>query len=148
MVSIALHIKAFFAIGTTLRHSHQIAFHSLLTSKKSPLFPILGNPNFDPGLHSAEYSTLRDSGSDHASKFISEGKWPSISDLSNPAGTYHLPLWKEVQLHHYLHSLSRPQDFGREQASFEDLCSGEGPLTHILSQTCQFRQRYHHSCPA
>lgn len=128
-------LKSHPLIGTTLRNSHQIAFHASLTSKNSPLFPTLGNPKFDPGLRSAEFSSLRDSGRDCAAKFVSGGKWPTISDLSNPAGVYHLPFWKAVQLHHFLHSLPDPQDFTREQMPFEALCSEDTPLAHILSQT-------------
>lgn len=122
-------------IGTTLRKRHQISFHTTLTSKNSPLFPILGKPKFEPGLSSAEFSSLRDSGRDYAAKFICGGKWPTISDLSNPAGVYHLPFWKGVQLHHFLHSLPDPQNFTREQTSFEALCSEDTPLAHIPSQT-------------
>lgn len=122
-------------IGTTLKHSHQIALQTSLTSKKSPLFPILGHPNFAPGLQLTDYTTLRDSGRDHVDKITNGERWPSITDLTNPAGDYHLPFWKAAQLHHFLHSLPGPQVFARQQTLFEDLCTGEGPIAHILSQT-------------
>lgn len=128
-------LKSHPLMGTTLRHSHLVSIHTSLTSKNSPLFPILGHPNFELGLHRTAYPTLRISVYDHAAKFIVEGKWPSILELTDQTGTFQLPFWRAVQLHDFLHSLPRPQEFARQQTSFEDLCSGTDLLAHILSQT-------------
>lgn len=128
-------LKSHPLIGTTLRHSSRTVFHSSLTTRNSPLFPILGHPSFSPGLHPSEYSTLRDSGCDHAAKFVSRGKWPSIVDLTEAAGPFQLPFWEAAQIHHFLHSIPNPQDFSRQLTTFEDLCSETGPISHMLSQT-------------
>lgn len=106
-----------------------------LSRRKILLFSILGNTKFGPGLSPTEFPSLRESGIDHAARFVLAGKWPFISDLCNSVGNYHLPFWKAVQLHNFLHSLPDPQDFAREQTPFESLCAEDTPLAHILSQT-------------
>lgn len=128
-------LKAHPLIGTTLRHSHLITSQKSLAFKTSPLFPILVHLNFEPGLHPAEYPTLRSSDCDHAAKFVINRKWPSILELTEATGNFQLPFWKAAQLHHFLHSIPDPQDFTRQLTTFEDLCLGIDPLAHILSQT-------------
>lgn len=128
-------LKAHPLIGTTLRNSHQITLHTTLTSKTSPLFPILGKPKFEPGMEAAELTSLREAGRDCAIKFINGGKWPTLAELSNPTGIYRLTFWKALQLHHFLHSLPDPHNFTRDLTLFEALCTEDTPLAHILSQT-------------
>lgn len=66
-------LKSHPLLGTTLRHSSQVSIQSSLTSSTSPLYPILGHPNFRPGLHSTEFDLLRTLGLDHAAKSVTAG---------------------------------------------------------------------------
>lgn len=121
-------------LGTTLRYSSQVSIQYSLTSNNSPLYPILGNPNFAPGIHSIEFDSLRRSGFDHAAKFVTDGRWPTVPELTNATGMYQLPFWKAVKVHHFLHSIPNPQDFSRQLTTFEEYCTGNEPLAKTLSK--------------
>lgn len=97
-------LKSHPLIGTTLRHCHLVVNQASFTSRNSPLFPILSLPNFEPGLHPAEYPTLRSSDCEHAAKFVISGKWPSILELTEVTGTFQLPFWKAIAPLPSLHS--------------------------------------------
>lgn len=127
-------LKSHPLLGTTLRHGSQVIMHSSLTSSNSPLFPILGHPNFTPGLHSVEFDILRGSGTDHAAKFVIAGSWPTLPELTEVTGKYQLPFWKAVQLHHLLHLIPGPQDLSRPLTTFEEYCTGTEPLAKPLSK--------------
>lgn len=103
-----------------------------LTSGKSLLTPILGHPKFTSGLQTTEYTTLRNTGLEYASKFVTAGQWPSISELTATTGNYQLSFWKVAQLHHFLHSVPDPQDFSRQLTTFEEYCAGTELLSQIL----------------
>lgn len=132
--SLSPSLKSHPLLGTTLRHGSQVTMHSSLTSSNSPLFLILGHPNFTPGLHSVEFDILRGSGADHAAKFVIAGRWPTLSELTEVTGKYQLPFWKAVQLHHFLRSIPGPQAFSRPLTTFEEYCTGTEPLVKTLSK--------------
>lgn len=65
-------------IGTIIKHSTYAAIQTSLRPENSPTYPILGHPNFTPGLQPTKYTTLRDLGYEQASKFVTAECWPSL----------------------------------------------------------------------
>lgn len=62
-------LKSHPLLGTTLLLFYHASIQASLTTRESPLFPILGNPQFPPGFRSSEFKTLRHSSCNQASKF-------------------------------------------------------------------------------
>lgn len=106
-----------------------------LSARDSPLYPILGNPAFPPGMELSEYETLASTGRDRASHFLEDNQWPSIQSLTSDTGHFGLPFWKAIWLHHFLHSIANPAKFNRTLMTFEDYCRDEEVLPQVLSKT-------------
>lgn len=61
--------------------------------------------------------------------------WLSIIALMSDTGSFKLPFWNALQLHHFFNSIPNPQRFNRSLTSFEEYCSDEGTWTQVLSKT-------------
>lgn len=103
-------------------------------TKTSSLYPILGHPNFTPGLQHTEYANLRELGWEQASRFVTSGRWVLLAELTDMLGTYCLPFWKAARLHHFLLSILDPHTFFHPQTTFEAYCSEFEPLSQTLSK--------------
>lgn len=117
-----------------LRQCSQATLHASLTTSLSPLTPILGHPDFSPGLSPTGFQTFGDSNCISAFRFLMGNRWPAISELMDPAGPFHLMFWSAAQIHHFLHSIPNPQIY-TQLTSFEEYCSGTDPLPQVLSKT-------------
>lgn len=122
-------------IGATLYVGSGILKTTSLTSRQSPLLPILGNPAFKPGLDYLEYETLWNTGKDCATHYVEDDQWASIQSLTNDNGDFRLPFWKAIRLHRFLHSVPEPTRFKRDMTTLEEYCRGEGTLSQVLSKT-------------
>lgn len=60
--------------------------------------------------------------------------WPSIPSLMDPFGPFSLNFWRALQLHHFLHPLPVPWEFGCRLTTLEEYCSDEGVLPQVLSK--------------
>lgn len=130
-------------MGTTLRIGSVAIKHHSLSSLDSPLFPILGNPQFSPGLCPHTFGKLRRSGITQASHFLMNGRWPSIKELMSEEGPFKLTLWSALQLRHFLDTIPNPRNFARSLTTFKEYCSDEGNITQVLSKTYSML-----NCPA
>lgn len=96
--------------------------------------PILGNPKFPPGIAYGQFQTLRNSGCARTLRFVTQDRWPSMTELIDPAGLFKLTFWNAVKLHHFLQTIPNPQSYTRPLTTFEDICSDTEPIKQILSQ--------------
>lgn len=120
-------------VGLTVQICSSLFSKFSLTSIHSPLYPILGNPAFPPGIQDSVFYSLRQDGYFQASHFIIQGNWPSLSELMDETGLFKLDCWRALQLTHFLWSLPSPDKFGQNLTRYETYCSGEGVLPHALS---------------
>lgn len=127
-------LKSHPLIGTTLRIGSVASKQYSLSSSDSPLFPILGNPQFSPGLCLHTFGKLRRTGITQASHFLVNGRWPSIKELMTEEGPFKLTLWPALQLRHFLDTIPNPRNFTRSLTRFEEYCSDEGNITRVLSK--------------
>lgn len=106
-------LKAHPLIGNTLCICSRAVFPTNLSTPYSPLFPILGNLAFTPGMGTYNFPALLREGLSQALHFLSTNDWPSIMALTGQSGQIKIPFWKASQLHNFLHSLQNPQRFNR-----------------------------------
>lgn len=102
---------------------------------KLTLRPIMGNPQFEPGLQDAVFRGLNDSGLYQASHFSTLGRWGTITEFSDPGSPFSLDFIGSLQLCHVLNSISPPNDTGQPLTALEELCSGNGVVLHTLYLT-------------
>lgn len=123
-------------LGPTLRICSRICSTTLLSSVNSPLYPIVGNPRFPPGLQEGPFRKLSDSQCFQASHFIqiATGTWPSLPELTSSNDRFCLDFWSAAQLRHFLNTLPPPDRFQRTLTPLEQLCEGTGPCSHLISQ--------------
>lgn len=133
-------LKSHPVIGTTLRVGVSPLFTNFQSTSNSPLYPILGNPAFPPGIEQTGYGILKSTGRDRASRFLPDNNWPSLQYLTLERGQFQLSFWTAIQLHHFLHSIPNPAQFNRDLTTFENYCNDEGILPQVLSKT------YYMSC--
>lgn len=69
-----------------------------------PLYPILGNPRFSPGVQDVVFRGLSGAGLYQASHFSTGGRWKTISELTYPLGLFRLDFLRARQLSHFLKS--------------------------------------------
>lgn len=124
-------------IGVTTRICSSLFARPHLTSLNTPLRPILGTPEFNPGCTDPIFRSLRNAGYSQVSHYIVGGRWPSIEELMRPEGPFHLDFLRALQLKHFLKTLPPPENFDRTLTTYEIYCSGEGVLPHTLSATYQ-----------
>lgn len=132
--SLPAELKSHPFVGNTIRQCIQATLHTSLTTKTSPLTPILGNPKFFPGLSSSQFQTLRRSNCVLASQFVQQNKWPSISELMDPVGPFKLLFWNAARIHHFLQTFPNPQSYTRPLTTFEECCKDTEPLLQTLSK--------------
>lgn len=97
-------------IGNTTKICAQLISQTSLSSWNSPLRPILGNPQFEPGRRDAVFRALGNSGLYQASHFSTMGRWKTITEFSDPGGLFRLDFLISLQLSHFLSSITRPND--------------------------------------
>lgn len=122
-------------IGNTVRICSQLIHTSPHFSRNSPLRPILGNPQFEPGLRDRRFLKLKEEGLYQASHFSSMGRWKTISELTDLEGQFRLDSLRAMQLHHYLRSLTPPCVANQTPTTMEVLCTESGNLPYSLSLT-------------
>lgn len=124
-------------LGSILQVSQEIFQSSPVSPVPSPLIPILGNPEFIPGLHMGNFIALSTQGYNHLSDFLtSEGTLMS-SDLAHLADPS-LDFWGELQLCFFLWRRSRNPGIARLLTGFESLCHRGEPERHFLSPALCF----------
>lgn len=119
-------------IGPTLKIGFELFSKGKLSAIISPLFPILGNPQFEPGLRKGNFMALMEQGIFQASHFLTGEAWPTIFSLTTGSLPYCLDFWRAVQLRHFLNTLS---SYGRTLTIFEEYCNGSGVFHQTLSKT-------------
>lgn len=107
---------------------------SKLSSIDSPLFPILGNPQFEPGLRKGSFGALIDQGFFQASHFVTLGSWPTLQFMTAGSTPYQQNFWRAVQLRHFLNTLTSPSGYECNLTPFEEYCNGSGLLHQTLSK--------------
>lgn len=128
-------IKQHPLIGNTSKICAQIISKSPLSSSNSPLYPILENPRFLPGVEDVVFRRLGETGRFQASHFSVAGRWYTIAELSDPVGPFRLDFLRARQLGHFLHSLKPPVHNEQSLTTLEELCNTSGTITHTLSLT-------------
>lgn len=106
----------------------------------SPLFPILGNPDFPPGLEPGAFGKLKEKRCFQASYFLRSNNWPTIELLMQQGGQYEIPFWQARQIRHFFETLGPTEEYGRPRKKFERYCEKE-PLSHI-NKVCLFPYGY------
>lgn len=122
-------------LGPTLRICSRICFTTQLLSVNSPLYPIVGNPRFPPGLQEGPFRKLLDWQCYQASHFIQtiNGTWPSLPVLTSSNDRFCLDFCSGAQLRHF-NTLPSPDSFQRPLTPLEQLCEETGPCSHLLSK--------------
>lgn len=126
-------LKAHPIIGPTLMVCQTLCKNLAITTTKSPLYPVLGNPDFLSGLRGGPFHSLLDSGYFQVSHFLNSDSWPSIPDLMQLDGRFALDFWRTLQLHHFLWTLGSPTEYRKTPTPFESHCMAEGTLCRTLS---------------
>lgn len=72
-------------IGPTLRIGSRICLNPKFSSIQSPLFPILGNPSFLPGIVPGAFDSFLEKSCSQASHFLTSETWPTVT-LIQPGG--------------------------------------------------------------
>lgn len=132
--SLPQQLKSHPLIGNMLLQSTQAVNSVSLTTKESPLMPIIGHPSFPQGLLITEYKNLRALNLESAAKFVVTGRWPSMIELTSDSGSFQIPFWSAAKIHHFLHTIPNPQNFTRQLTAYEEYCSGTGHLPQVLSK--------------
>ena len=99
----------------------------------SPLRPVLGNPNFEPGLRDGRFRALRESGVCQVSHFSIAGRWRTPAELMDQGGGFQLDFMRANQLNHFLHTMIPPHTGNLPLTPIEEICSETGTLPHALS---------------
>lgn len=84
--SLPLELKRHPLIGNTARICTKLISKPNISSRNSPLYPIIGHPLFTPGLQDRVFQRLGEAGTHMASHFSSGGCWRTYAELSNPWG--------------------------------------------------------------
>lgn len=120
-------------IGNTARICAQLISQTALSSQNSPLYPIIGNPLFTPGLGDGIFRKLGEAGLHLASHFSTGGHWRTHTELSDPNGLFRLDFIRTLQLRHFLSSIPPPADSNQMLTTLEVLCTDTGALPYTLS---------------
>lgn len=120
-------------IGTTISVGSQACFTHSLSTTKSPLFPIIGNPQFPPGMDPPIRKRLSTVNCTRAQHFLINGSWALIETFTDGTGPFKLSFWTAIQLRHFLMSIPNPQRFNNPLTTFEELCATEDTLPKVLS---------------
>lgn len=107
----------------------------MFSSIKSPLFPILGNPDFPPGLDPGAFGSLMEKGCFQASQFLTFDTCPMIDSLMQLRGQFEIHFWQVLQVLHYFESLGSLVNYPRQCTKFELYCE-EKELFLVLFLTC------------
>ena len=99
----------------------------------SPLHPVLGNPQFEPGIRDAWFRAMRDTGGFQASHFSVAGRWKTLAELMDQGGSYCLDFLRANQLNHFLRTMTPPPAETHTLTPLEELCPGTEALPHALS---------------
>lgn len=98
------------------------------------MFPILGNPSFQPGMEVGAFNNLIEQGCFQASHFLQSEALPTINSLKQPGGLYEINFWQALQLCNFLRSLGSPTNFQRQLTTFELYCEDTEPLPRVISK--------------
>lgn len=109
--------------------------YSSLSTRNSALRPIIGNPQFEPGMRDKPFRDLSKAGMHQVSHINNMGRWKTVAELSDCGGLYRLDFMRALQLSHFLASLPPPNDTNQPLTTFEELCTETGVLSHTLSLT-------------
>lgn len=120
-------------IGNTARICAKLISKPHISSRNSPLVPIIGHPLFTPGLQDRVFRVLGESGIHSAIHFSTGGAWKTYTELSNPQGLFRLDFMRTLQLGHFLHSITPPADVDQGLTTLEEICSNTGTLPHTIS---------------
>lgn len=120
-------------IGNTTKLCSALISAASISSQTSPLYPILGNPLFPPGVGGVEFRGLLRAGCMQASNYVTTRKWPTVSDLADQVGAFRLRFWSALQMAHFFRALPTPELFARPLTTFEEYCSETGVMHHTLS---------------
>lgn len=131
--SLPIELKRHPLIGNTARICAKLISNPNISSRNSPLYPIIGHPLFTPGLQDRVFQKLGETGIHMASHFSSGGRWRTYEELSDPLGRFRLDFMRTLQLGHFLHSIPPPTDVDQGLTTLEELCTDTGTLPHTLS---------------
>lgn len=122
-------------IGNTAQICAKLISKTAISSLNSPLYPVIGNPLFTPGMQDGVFRRLGEAGLQLASHFSSGGRWKTYTELADPNGEFHLDFMRTLQLRHFLNSIQPPTDNSQGLTTLEELCTDTGVLPHTLSLT-------------
>lgn len=128
------------------------------SSIQSPLFPILGNPQFALGLRRGTFKTLVKQGVFQASHFMASGDWPTFQMPTSENSPFQLDFWRAAQSRNFLHTfyfylkntVLRKEDFqltffskmGGRWLWIEIFLRNSITIQYILFLNPQFVQKY------
>lgn len=119
-------------IGATLQVARKIFRTTDISPLPSPLTPIIGNPDFTPGLTNRRLRQLITSEKQSLGEVWTQGELPSsstISRLTEPP----LDNLSIIQLRHFLQTLQKAPYVPRGHTPLESLCKSGEPIRHALS---------------
>lgn len=124
-------------VGETWRIAQKTFREHLIAPIPSPLTPVIGNPDFSPGLSDPRFQSLNGSDRYQLHQFTSNGKWRSRENIMEDPLLTNLSFWQKLQLAHFIRSQPPPAPFERTLTSFELLCTEQEPVRHTISLTYQ-----------
>lgn len=104
-----------------------------MPSFPSPLTPIIGHPDFLPGISDKSFRLHPDHSLVRASFFLGPSEWSDPLGIYPSFGASILGRWKILQLTHFLKSLPDADGFRRQPTPFEELCLVDEPIRKSLS---------------
>lgn len=120
-------------LDTTLEEHRRYSKLAETPNFPSPMTPIIGHPDFHPGLSDRSFRLHSDRSLVRASTFCGSTGWNDPSNTYPSFNNSVLGRWKILQLSHFLRSLPEAKGFCRQPTPFEELCMGEEPIRKSLS---------------
>lgn len=122
-------------IEPTLQELHRYFRIAETVSFPSPLTPIIGHPDFIPGLSDKSFRLQPEQRMVRASSFLSPSGWVDPAGIYPTLNSSILGRWKISQLSHFIRSLPDNDCFHRQPTPFEELCLGDEPIRKSLSHS-------------
>lgn len=119
-------------IGATLQVARKVFRTTDVSPLPSPMTPIIGNPDFSPGLTSRRLRQLASCEKQSLGEIWPQGELPTASTLSRLIDPP-LDSLSTLQLRHYLKTLQKIPYVPRSHTPLESLCKSGEPIRHTLS---------------
>lgn len=98
-----------------------------------PMTPIEDNPDFKPGVSLLQPTNDPQRTRLTAQHMFLHGSLLSHQALNDKLPDYNIPLYKYLQIRHFINSLQPTANLHRELTPFERLCNSQEPQRHLIS---------------